>query len=277
LETKSKKLKQTLLIWYKKNKRDFVWRKTKNPWEVLLIETLSQQTQIERADLYYKKFLREFPTPELMASSSLKKVLTMWSGLGYNNRAKRLYESSKILADKGFDKIYPNFEILPGVGPYTKNALLAFAYGEKVLAVDTNLERIISRFFGIDSTKEFIKNKSDYFLNRVDSRDLNQAFMDFGSYICKSSNPKCNICPVEDICSKYIVTRNNSTEKFRGSNRELRGKLIKVLLENNKVSKHELYKKINDKEERIEKALNGLQKDNLIILKKNNIIEINSN
>ena len=82
METKSKKLKQTLLIWYKKNKRDFVWRKTKNPWEVLLIETLSQQTQIERADLYYKKFLREFPTPELMASSSLKKVLTMWSGLG---------------------------------------------------------------------------------------------------------------------------------------------------------------------------------------------------
>jgi A/G-specific adenine glycosylase len=277
LETKSKKLKQTLLIWYKKNKRDFVWRKTKNPWEVLLIETLSQQTQIERADLYYKKFLREFPTPELMASSSLKKVLTMWSGLGYNNRAKRLYESSKILADKGFDKIYPNFEILPGVGPYTKNALLAFAYGEKVLAVDTNLERIISRFFGIDSTKEFIKNKSDSFLNRVDSRDLNQAFMDFGSYICKSSNPKCTNCPVEDICSKYIVTSKNSTERFSGSNRELRGKLIKVLLKNNKVSKRELYKKINEEEERIEKALYGLQKDNLITLKKNNIIEINSN
>jgi len=277
LETKSKKLKQALLIWYKKNKRDFVWRNTRNPWEVLLIETLSQQTQIERADLYYKKFLREFPTPELMASSTLKKVLTMWSGLGYNNRAKRLYESSKILTDKGFDKIYPNFEILPGVGPYTKNALLAFAYGEKVLAVDTNLERIISRFFGIDNTKEFIKNKSDYFLYRVNSRDLNQAFMDFGSYICKSSNPKCNICPIENICSKYIVTRKNSTERFRGSNRELRGKLIKVLIENNKVSKHELHKKINEEEERIEKALYGLQKDNLITLKKNNIIEINSN
>ena len=277
MEIKTNRLKQALLVWYKKNKRDFIWRKTRNPWEILLIETLSQQTQIERADLYYKKFLREFPTPELMSSSSLKKVLTMWSGLGYNNRAKRLYESSKILTDTGFDTIYPNFEILPGVGPYTKNALLSFTYGEKVLAVDTNLERIISRFFGIDNTKEFIKNKSDYFLNRVNSRDLNQAFMDFGSYICKSSNPKCNICPVENICSKYIVTSKNSTERFRGSNRELRGKLIKVLLENNKVSKRELHKKINEKEERIEKALYGLQKDNLITLKKNNIIEINSN
>ena len=156
MEIKSKKLKQALLIWYKKNKRDFTWRKTRNPWEVLLIETLSQQTQIERADLYYKKFLREFPTPKSMSSSSLKKVLTMWSGLGYNNRAKRLYESSKILTDTGFDKIYPNFEILPGVGPYTKNALLSFAYGEKVLAVDTNLERIVSRFFGINNTFKFL-------------------------------------------------------------------------------------------------------------------------
>ena len=277
METKTKKLKKTLLIWYKKNKRTFLWRETKDPWKILLIEILSQQTQIERADTYYKKFIKEFPSPTSMSNSSLKKVLTMWSGLGYNNRARRLYESSKILAENGFDKIYPDFETLPGVGQYTKNALLSFAYGEKVLAVDTNLERIFSRFFGIDNTKDFIKDNSDYFLRKVNSRDLNQAFMDFGSYICKSSNPKCNICPIENICSKYIVTRKNSTERFRGSNRELRGKLIKVLIENNKVSKHELHKKINEEEERIEKALYGLQKDNLITLKKNNIIEINSN
>ena len=277
METKTKKLKKTLLIWYKKNKRTFSWRETKDPWKILLIEILSQQTQIERADTYYKKFIKEFPSPTSMSNSSLKKVLTMWSGLGYNNRARRLHESSKILAENGFDKIYPDFETLPGVGQYTKNALLSFAYGEKVLAVDTNLERIFSRFFGIDNTKDFIKDNSDYFLRKVNSRDLNQAFMDFGSYICKSSNPKCNICPVENICSKYIVTTKNSTERFRGSNRELRGKLIKLLLENNKVSKRELLKKINEEEERIEKALYGLQKDNLITLKKNNIIEINSN
>ena len=151
METKTKKLKKTLLIWYKKNKRTFSWRETKDPWKILLIEILSQQTQIERADTYYKKFIKEFPSPTSMSNSSLKKVLTMWSGLGYNNRARRLYESSKILAENGFDKIYPDFETLPGVGQYTKNALLSFAYGEKVLAVDTNLERIFSRFFGIDN------------------------------------------------------------------------------------------------------------------------------
>ena len=105
MEIKSKKLKQELLIWYKKNKRSFSWRKTKNPWKILLIEILSQQTQIERADIYYKKFIKEFPSPTSMANSSLKKVLTMWSGLGYNNRAKRLYESSKLLSVNSFDKI----------------------------------------------------------------------------------------------------------------------------------------------------------------------------
>ena len=276
MEIKSKKLKQALLIWYKKNKRSFSWRKTKDPWKILLIEILSQQTQIERADIYYKKFINEFPSPTSMANSSLKKVLTMWSGLGYNNRAKRLYESSKILSENNFDKIYPNFEILPGIGMYTKNALLSFAYEEKVLAVDTNLERIFSRFFGIDNAKIFIKENSDYFLKKVNSRDLNQAFMDFGSYICKSSNPKCSMCPVENTCSKYFVDTNKSIEKFSGSNRELRGKLLKLLLENNKMKRNEIYIKISEKEEKVEKALSGLEKDNLITLK-NNIIEINSN
>lgn len=277
MEVKKKKLKQALLIWYKRNKKEFTWRKTKDPWKILLIETLSQQTQIERADAYYKEFIKEFPTPNSMSNSSLKKVLKLWSGLGYNNRAKRLHESSKMLAEKGFDKIYPNFEILPGVGPYTKNALLSFAYGEKVLTIDTNLERIFKRFFGIESTKKFIEDSSDYFLKNVNSRDINQAFMDFGSYVCKSSNPKCSICPIEESCGKYFVKTKKTIEKFHGSNRELRGRLIKLLLENNAISTNDLYIKINEEEEKIDKALYGLEKDNLIVLKKNNIIEINSN
>ena len=197
METKTKKLKIDLLNWYKKNKRDFSWRKTTDPWQILLIETLSQQTQLERANEYFDKFIKEFPSPKSMANSSLKIILKMWSGLGYNNRAKRLYEASKILEKKGFDQIYPNFDALPGVGPYTKNAILSFGYGEKVLAIDTNIERIIQRYFGLKNTKDFFKENSKYFLQNVDSRDINQAFMDFGSSICKSSNPTCSVCPRE--------------------------------------------------------------------------------
>ena len=277
MEAKTEKLKIDLLNWYKKNKRAFSWRKTTDPWQILLIETLSQQTQLERANEYFDKFLIKFPSPTSMANSSLKIILKMWSGLGYNNRAKRLYEASKIIEKKGFDEIYPNFEILPGVGPYTKNAILSFAYGEKVLAIDTNIERIIQRYFGLNDAKDFFKENTNYFLHNVDSRDINQAFMDFGSSICNSSNPTCSICPVESGCSKYFSNSKVTKEKFKGSNREVRGKIVKLLVNKGHINNQKLFEEIDEDSDKITKALEGLKKDNLIKVKKNNIIEINSN
>ena len=274
METKTKQLKKDLLTWYTNNKRSFSWRNTNDPWKILLIEIISQQTQINRADTYYQKFIKRFPTPESMSKSSLKTILKMWSGLGYNNRAKRLYESSKLLAEQGFEGIYPNFEILPGVGSYTKNAILSFAYGDNVLAVDTNLQRIIIRYFGIDNTKDYLREYSDLLLESIKSEDLNQAFMDFGSSICKSSNPMCNICPVESGCSKYFSNIKKSKEKFKGSNREVRGKIIKLLIREGHISDEKLFEEIDEDAEKVNKALEGLKKDNLIKFKKNNIIEI---
>ena len=277
MEARTKKLKIDLINWYKKNKRDFSWRKTTDPWQILLIETLSQQTQLERANLYFEKFLKEFPSPKYMANSSLKIILKMWSGLGYNNRAKRLFEASKIIEKKGFDKIYPKFDVLPGVGPYTKNAILSFAYGEKALAIDTNVERIIQRYFGLNDTKNFFNENSKYLLSSVGSREINQAFMDFGSTICKSSNPKCGICPMESDCSKYFFYNKNSKEKFKGSNREIRGKIVKILIDKGRINNQKLIEEIDDDSDKVKKAIEGLKKDNLIKFKKNNIIEINSN
>ena len=274
MEARTEKLKIDLLNWYKKNKRAFSWRKTTDPWQILLIETLSQQTQLERANEYFDKFLIQFPSPKSMANSSLKIILKMWSGLGYNNRAKRLYEASKIIEEKGFDQIYPNFEVLPGVGPYTKSALLSFAYGEKVLAIDTNIERIIQRYFGLNDTKDFFIENSKYFLDNVESRDINQAFMDFGSSICKGSNPMCDMCPIEKDCSKYFSNNKSTKEKFIGSNREVRGKIIKLLIREGHVNNQELFEEIDEDSEKVHKALEGLKKDKLIKFKKNNIIEI---
>ena len=277
METKAKKLKLELINWYKKNKRSFLWRKTTDPWQILLIETLAQQTQLERANNYFKKFIEVFPTPKSMANSSLKIILQMWSGLGYNNRAKRLYEASKIIEKKGFNQIYPNFDDLPGVGPYTKNAILSFAYGEKVLAIDTNIERIIQRYFGLNDTKNFFKENSKYFLQKVDSREINQAFMDFGSSICKSTNPMCSTCPIERGCSKYFSNRKSTKENYKGSNREVRGKIVKLLVNEGSINNLKLLEELNEDSEKVKKALEGLKKDNLINFKKNNIIEINSN
>ena len=277
METKTKKLKESLLIWYKNNKRSFNWRHTNDPWKILLIEIISQQTQINRANIYYQKFIKKFPTPESMSRSSLKTILKMWSGLGYNNRAIRLYESSKLISEKGFKNIYPNFELLPGVGQYTKNAILSFAYGEKVLALDTNLERVLTRYFAADSTKDYVKKYSDFLLKDVDSRDLNQALMDLGSSICTSSNPKCNICPLEKNCKKYITKSKNSIKKFKGSNRELRGKIIKLLVMQNQITIKNIAKKTSENEEKIMTAINSLENDGLLKVRKNNTIEINSN
>ena len=277
METKTKKLKESLFIWYKNNKRSFNWRHTNDPWKILLIEIISQQTQINRANIYYQKFIKKFPTPESMSRSTLKTILKMWSGLGYNNRAIRLYESSKLISEKGFKNIYPNFELLPGVGQYTKNAILSFAYGEKVLALDTNLERVLTRYFAADSTKDYIKKYSDFLLKDVDSRDLNQALMDLGSSICTSSNPKCNICPLEKNCKKYITKSKNSIKKFKGSNRELRGKIIKLLVMQNQITIKNIAKKTSENEEKIMTAINSLENDGLLKVRKNNTIEINSN
>ena len=274
MEARTEKLKIDLLNWYEKHKRAFTWRKTTDPWQILLIETLSQQTQLERANEYFDKFLKEFPSPKSMANSSLKIVLKMWSGLGYNNRAKRLYEASKIIEKKGFDQIYPNFEVLPGVGPYTKSAILSFAYGEKVLAIDTNMERIIQRYFGLNDTKDFFIENSKYFLHNVESRDINQAFMDFGSSVCKGSNPMCDVCPIEKDCSKYFSNNKSTKEKFIGSNREVRGKIIKLLIREGHVNNQKLFEEIDEDSEKVHKALEGLKKDKLIKFKKNNIIEI---
>ena len=277
METKTKKLKESLLIWYKNNKRSFNWRNTNDPWKILLIEVISQQTQINRANIYYQRFIKKFPTPESMSRSTLKTILKMWSGLGYNNRAIRLYESSKLISEKGFKNIYPNFELLPGVGQYTKNAILSFAYGEKVLALDTNLERVLTRYFAADSTKDYVKKYSDFLLKDVDSRDLNQALMDLGSSICTSSNPKCNICPLEKNCKKYITKSKNSIKKFKGSNRELRGKIIKLLVMQNQITIKNIAKKTSENEEKIMTAINSLENDGLLKVRKNNTIEINSN
>ncbi len=276
METKTKKFKRDVLNWYKNNKREYSWRETNNPWEILLLETISQQTQLDRADVYFKLFIKKFPNPAAMASSSLKKILTLWSGLGYNNRAKRLYDSSKILSETGFDELYPNFEVLPGVGPYTNNAILSFAYNERVITRDINVDRVFSRYFGLNDVKSFVHNNKKPLLNRVSSRDLNQAIMDFGSMVCKSKNPLCSTCVLEKNCEKNIVKTKKPQEAFSGSNRELRGALLKLLLNETVASLETIQKNLKADKVKLLKAVSTLEKDGLINIKKNNLVEINS-
>jgi len=276
LEAKTQFFKSELIKWYSKNKREFIWRNTNDPWKIFLIEILAQQTQLKRADSHYKKFIKKYPSPNKMAQDSFSEVLKMWSGLGYNNRAKRLHDASKILANHQFDEIYPNFEILPGVGKYTKSALLSFSYGDKVITEDTHVNKIISRFFSVDNVNAFILENSEKLLDGVNSRDLNQSFMDFGSSICTKQNPKCTICPLNIKCEKYFTNKPSIQAKFKGSNREIRGKILKLLSSKGKLTKNQLVKELEVNKEKIEIALSALIKDELLKKSSNNYFEINS-
>ena len=275
MEVKTKNFKNVLLHWYKDNKREYAWRNNSDPWSIYLLEVISQQTQLDRADKYFQKFIKEFPTPNDMAASTFKKVLEMWSGLGYNSRAKRMFESSKIIAEKSFDDLYPDFQQLPGVGPYTENAILSFAYNEKVITEDTNIKRIISRYFGTDNPKKYIDNFSSLLLQNTNSRNLNQAFMDFGSSICKPRGPLCSDCPLEDACKKYFNYETRPIEKFSGSNRELRGKLIKLLLKKGNLNVKTIQQELDIDQDRLNEILKKMQKDGLVKLNTKNLVEIN--
>ena len=269
--------KQNLKKWHKDNNRKYSWRDSSDPWKIFLIEVLSQQTQLERANKYYNKFISEFPKPINMASASKRKVLKLWSGLGYNNRAIRLHESSKVLSKKGFDGIYPNFKELPGVGEYTNSALLSFVYNEKVITLDTNVKRIIGRYFKVDDIDDFIKDNKNDLLSRFNSRDFNQSLMDLGSLICTSRNPKCSVCPLEKSCMKYIKEVKKKNSPFKNSNREKRGKIVKILINSKKVTSKDLAKRLEIDEDKIIQLIEGLKKDGIVKASKNKYIEINSN
>lgn len=277
MKTEISLFKKNIKSWYKNNNRDFSWRKSNDPWKIYLIEVLSQQTQLDRANKYYKKFILEFPNPTKMSMASRKKILKLWSGLGYNNRAVRMHESSKILRNKPFEDLYPNFMELPGVGEYTNAALLSFAYGEKVITVDTNVKRILQRYFKINNTDEFIKKNQKDLLSYYNSRDFNQALMDLGSKICTNKNPKCNICPLEKQCMKYINEKLQKQEPFKNSNRQKRGEIIKILINTKKVHSSELAKKLNIKQKNLNKLIKDLERDGLLNISKNKYIEIKSN
>ena len=211
----------------------------------------------------------------MKATTSFKKVLKMWSGLGYNSRAKRMFESSKIIAEKSFDDLYPDFQQLPGVGPYTENAILSFAYNEKVITEDINVKRIISRYFGVENPKKYIDHFSSLLLKNTNSRNLNQAFMDFGSSVCKPRSPLCSDCPLENSCEKYFNYETRTTEKFSGSNRELRGNLIKLLLKKGSLKVKTIQKELDADQDRLNEILKKMQKDDLIKMNTNNLVEIN--
>ena len=200
--TIDKRLHKALLTWYEKEGRHSLpWRLTDDTYHVYLSEIMLQQTQVNRVrDEYYPLFLEKFPTIKDLADAHLDEVLSLWSGLGYYRRARNLHLSAE-LSREGLPTSLKELKSLPGVGDYTASAVCSFALNQSVPVVDTNISRVLKRYFGLLGVKD--KRVWEYaqkFLNAKEPRAHNLALMDLGSMVCKAKNAECNLCPLQRNC-----------------------------------------------------------------------------
>ncbi|MBC8316665.1 MAG: A/G-specific adenine glycosylase [Desulfobulbaceae bacterium] len=197
-----------LLAWYGKNRRDLPWRKTKDPYSILVSEIMLQQTQVDRVKEYYLRWIHEFPDISSLASADEEKVLTLWEGLGYYSRARNLHKTSIQLNSTG--KNVPDsiegLTSLPGIGPYTAAAVMSIAFNRDEPLVDANVERVFSRFFDVNhpvksrEAQDIFWKKAKQLLPSGQAGEYNQALMELGALICLKTNPLCDSCPVQDGC-----------------------------------------------------------------------------
>lgn len=202
-----------LLIWYKKNKRSLPWRNTHNPYKIWLSEIILQQTRIAQGLPYYERFIRAFPKIEDLANASEEKVLHLWQGLGYYDRARRLHACGQYIVNKlqgKFPTTYEKLILLPGIGEYTAAAIASIAFKQPVPVLDGNVYRVLSRVFGItfdrytSSGKKAFYTLAEKLMQDYDDPSLyNQAMMDFGALQCTPHKPLCNTCPLQNACYAY--------------------------------------------------------------------------
>jgi A/G-specific adenine glycosylase len=199
-----------LMAWFEVSGRDLPWRKTRDPYAILVSEVMLQQTQVERVVPRYIEWLQHWPTVEALAAVSPADIIRAWQGLGYNRRGLNLHRAAQQVARDGWPD---DLTTLPGVGPYTAAAVGSFAFGRDVLPVDTNVRRIQERT-GHDFTPAAA-----------------QALMDLGATVCLARIPRCAICPVAHACPsrgrRYEPLRKQS--RFEGSFRQRRATTLRLV------------------------------------------------
>jgi A/G-specific adenine glycosylase len=204
-------LAKAILTWYDCHARDLPWRakpgEKPDPYRVWLSEIMLQQTGVTWVKEYFLKFTSLWPTVEALAAAPLDDILKAWAGLGYYARARNLHACAKaVVAQHGgrFPETIEGLRTLPGIGPYTAGAIAAIAFDQKAAAVDGNVERVISRFYAIETplpqAKPEILAKTQALVPERRAGDFAQAMMDLGSTICTPKRLNCLICPWTEDC-----------------------------------------------------------------------------
>jgi A/G-specific adenine glycosylase len=217
-------LQKLLLDWYAEHRRDLPWRRTTDPYAVLVSEVMLQQTQVSRVVARYPAFLERFPTAESLAAAPLRDVLSAWLGLGYNNRALRLKRCAEAAPSGRLPRDLAGLRALPGVGPYTARAVLIFAHNADLAAVDANVRRVLTSELDLptDLGTGALQAAADAALPLGRSRDWHNALMDYGALVLTSQ-------------VTGIAPRTRQTP-FAGSHRQRRAHLLRSLLERGPLS-----------------------------------------
>jgi A/G-specific adenine glycosylase len=201
--------RRRLLAWFRKAARDLPWRRTRDPYRVLVSEFMLQQTQVSRVLDFYGPFLRRYPSLEALARATPRAVRESWEGLGYYRRAANLHRLAReVVRDHaGVVPSEPDqLAKLPGIGPYTAGAVATFAYEKPAPAIDTNAGRVLRRVFGCRTAKG-TRAVAQLLQPRPGKTawSFNQALMEIGALVCTARAPKCPTCPVNRLCNWYLT------------------------------------------------------------------------
>jgi A/G-specific adenine glycosylase len=201
-------LHSQLLAWFDIHKRDLPWRKTKDPYQILLSEVLLQQTQVSRGLVFFERFLTAFPTIQDLASAPLEAVLKAWEGAGYYARARNLHSAAQIIALNGMPSTLAGLLELPGVGRYTAGAVASIALGLAVPVVDGNVRRVLARWMSEAlPSEDWLWAYSEGLLQKTRPGDWNQAIMELGATVCTPKSPSCGSCPVSSQCQAFLTNQ----------------------------------------------------------------------
>lgn len=208
--------------WFRKHQRDLPFRKTTDPYAILVSEMMLQQTQVATAVAYYEQFLKRFPTVKALAEADEQAVLAAWAGLGYYRRARLLHAAAHRIVERHngeFPRSLAEIEALPGVGRYTAGAVYSFAYNKPAPIVEANTARLMARLFAIRESLDSTKAKSllwaaaQKMLPERNCREHNYAIMELGALVCKPV-PKCSSCPVSQFCEAYLTEQTGSIPRL---------------------------------------------------------------
>jgi A/G-specific adenine glycosylase len=234
-----------VLEWGLPRLRELPWRATRDPWKILVSEVMLQQTQVARVVPRFNEFVLEFPTADACAAASYGDVLRSWCGLGYNGRAVRLHRAAcAVLHEHAgrFPTTLSELHRLPGVGPYTARAILAFAFETDAAVVETNVARTLARWHGRALRPAEVQSAADAALPSGEAWAWNQVMIDLGATVCTSRAPTCHRCPLAASCMWRRAGRpapdpavgsagvSGAQSRFDGSDREGRGRLVRALV-----------------------------------------------